>query len=744
MLLSIAMIVKDEEYNIRRCLEALKVLDNNIQYEIVVVDTGSSDNTVSIAKEYTNKVYEHIWNGNFAQMRNISIKYCKGKWILVLDADEVLENAKELIKFLKGSDSKKYNCVTINFKNLLSDNKNNFLLGSLVRLFKNTKDFYYKGRVHEQPNLLAPVGFTNITLLHYGYSRVDYKLMEYKYKRNKELLLKDLDEGKDPIYTYFQLAQTYAMANKTEESFNFIKKSFNLVKNQKEKIKYLYIYHFYAREEIERFNNEKVIEICEEALKYSKEHLDFFYMAAKAYSALEKYNDARNCIEDYLNLYNKIKNGYIIRDISVNSFSFCRKDDILKEKIVCNFKEKKYKNIYEIFSEIEIDSIREEVKQLSLYSCIKTKQFNNVFKYYKEKLIEDNDIQCLVNIFKKLKDESESGEINEELNGLYDLDKRLNIYIDNIYFNKLENCIHSINLNNFTNWKAEYLIKLFTEDQEKFEVLKHLPSEDIRAYINYAGNNYKCISLLYDYSEENLLSCDIDVLNLVNIIEEILLFNKSIDDDKYDKLVRRTYINKIYYIRFIYNKDIISSEKFINILNRQDRVWIDIEDAVNIYNEDKLEYIKKLKTVLKHYPEYNRVVKIFLNNIEKNNVTESMIKEKEYLLSMVESLVNENQIDRALEILEELEGVFRFDWKIYNYLGVIQYMKQDYKKGLLNLGLSAQLKENEFDTIYNIGCVFECIGRFKEAKYYYNVSYELCNNEEFKKNILEIIKSLNI
>ena len=101
MLLSIAMIVKNEENNLPRTLEALKALKNKINYEIIIVDTGSEDNTINIAKQYTNKVYEKEWTGNFAQMRNYSIDKCKGDWILILDADEVLENPKELIRFLR-------------------------------------------------------------------------------------------------------------------------------------------------------------------------------------------------------------------------------------------------------------------------------------------------------------------------------------------------------------------------------------------------------------------------------------------------------------------------------------------------------------------------------------------------------------------------------------------------------------------------------------------------------------------
>jgi glycosyltransferase involved in cell wall biosynthesis len=89
MKISASLIVKNEQDHLRTCLESIQGID-----EIVIVDTGSSDNTVSIAKEYTNKVYhgeEYLWQDDFAHSRNQSLGLCTGDWVLIIDADEVLE-----------------------------------------------------------------------------------------------------------------------------------------------------------------------------------------------------------------------------------------------------------------------------------------------------------------------------------------------------------------------------------------------------------------------------------------------------------------------------------------------------------------------------------------------------------------------------------------------------------------------------------------------------------------------------
>jgi glycosyltransferase involved in cell wall biosynthesis len=93
-MLSVAMIVKNEEEMLDAALESVRGAD-----EIVVVDTGSTDKTVEIAKKHTDSVYtDYKWNDDFAEARNYASSKCTGDWILILDADEVLESTIEDIK----------------------------------------------------------------------------------------------------------------------------------------------------------------------------------------------------------------------------------------------------------------------------------------------------------------------------------------------------------------------------------------------------------------------------------------------------------------------------------------------------------------------------------------------------------------------------------------------------------------------------------------------------------------------
>ena len=108
MLLSIVMMVKNEEKYLDKTLYSLQNLMNDIDSELIILDTGSTDKTIDIAKKYTQNVYFEKWNNNFSDMRNISISYASGEWILILDADEELINYEKLKEFFESDRTKKY------------------------------------------------------------------------------------------------------------------------------------------------------------------------------------------------------------------------------------------------------------------------------------------------------------------------------------------------------------------------------------------------------------------------------------------------------------------------------------------------------------------------------------------------------------------------------------------------------------------------------------------------------------
>jgi glycosyltransferase involved in cell wall biosynthesis len=142
--LSLCMIVKNEERSLAKCLESVR----DLAPEIVITDTGSTDGTVEIARQYGAQVFFFSFDPvDFAAARNQTLARASGRWILMLDADEILEPASvPLIQALTGADENAgYYFARRNY----SSDAEGFTTDYAVRLFPNRAEYRYRGRVHE-------------------------------------------------------------------------------------------------------------------------------------------------------------------------------------------------------------------------------------------------------------------------------------------------------------------------------------------------------------------------------------------------------------------------------------------------------------------------------------------------------------------------------------------------------------------------------------------------------------------
>lgn len=118
--ISLCMIVKNEESVLETCLSSVK----NIVDEIIIVDTGSTDNTKSIAKKFNTKFYDFEWCNDFAKARNYSFSHATKDYILWLDADDILpEKDVEKLKNLKCTLNESIDSVTMIYS-LIRNEKN--------------------------------------------------------------------------------------------------------------------------------------------------------------------------------------------------------------------------------------------------------------------------------------------------------------------------------------------------------------------------------------------------------------------------------------------------------------------------------------------------------------------------------------------------------------------------------------------------------------------------------------------
>lgn len=203
--ITLCMIARDEERFLADCLRlAAPAVD-----EIVVVDTGSRDRTVEIARAHGARVLHQTWVDDFAAPRNVGLAAATGDWILVLDADEMLEEGsaariRELVR------DQRICGWHLRFDNVYSNRRSAGVL--MVRLFRKLPGVRYENRIHEQvtPSLQRAgaecgmtLGVADVTVAHYGYTD-EIMGSKNKNERNDRLFALHLAERPDDLYMLYK------------------------------------------------------------------------------------------------------------------------------------------------------------------------------------------------------------------------------------------------------------------------------------------------------------------------------------------------------------------------------------------------------------------------------------------------------------------------------------------------------------------------------------------------------------
>lgn len=161
--ISLCMIVKNEESTLKRCLDSIcDVVD-----EIVIVDTGSSDQTIKIARQYTNKVYEMLWQDDFSKARNWSFQLATMQYCMWLDADDVLleEDKQKLITFKQNANSST-NIFMMKYHTAFDTNQRPSFVYYRERIIKNNSCNIWNGFLHECIALNPPIAYLDIAITH--------------------------------------------------------------------------------------------------------------------------------------------------------------------------------------------------------------------------------------------------------------------------------------------------------------------------------------------------------------------------------------------------------------------------------------------------------------------------------------------------------------------------------------------------------------------------------------------------
>lgn len=255
MRLSFCIIVKDEEQNLPRCLASVR----DVVDEMIVLDTGSSDRTIDIAKSFGAQVHSFKWCNDFSAARNESLEYVQGDWVLVLDADEVL--VPEIVPILKDAIAQPDYLVFNLVRQEIGATQSPYSL--ISRLFRRHPDIWftrpYHAMIDDQVMALLEreahwkIGsIPEVAILHEGY-RADVIAGRDKVNKARSTMEGFLATHPNDPYVCSKLGALYIQVGETAKGVELLERGLSTVEDAS--TKYELHYHLgsvYSEVDIEK------------------------------------------------------------------------------------------------------------------------------------------------------------------------------------------------------------------------------------------------------------------------------------------------------------------------------------------------------------------------------------------------------------------------------------------------------------------------------------------------------------
>jgi glycosyltransferase involved in cell wall biosynthesis len=649
-MLTIGMIVKNESKILGETLKALNNLRKNVKCELIIVDTGSDDNTVEIAKEYADEIRYFEWNGDFSDARNESLRDAKGDWFMYIDADETFENTDDIEEFFNSPEHLKYNFGSFIVRNYTkNDLYSDFLAPRLTRVFNDTK---FTGSIHESLNMSPPTYYFKSFAHHRGYEGTN---LQKKNSRNITNLLHEHAQNPNDVRVIHLLTEAYRMVD-LNAGLNYALMGLEISKNTNNEI-YVAVYRAEICYIYLRMNDsKKAYEASKEyAAIYDKNKTeyciltDIYAIYGIAANYLDHYEEAIRAFKRYYYFYEATKSGRLsTNDLMVNPpvyaqdftrqrvmsgfcFAYTKLDDYVNAKKIADMMDKPQKSFHDI--NFDYVSLRLQImRNLSDYSDL-SKLVSDVLEsdvgddirqhLYQSLTVEislvkeaGSDFAPIVKMIKDIVDSSKKDSFpNDFISLIYCLDLFINERTaDENLINSTINNIESMTINN-----ADIIPLLMINDYNIDIVSDRFTTE----FINVAAAGITIyeedlLDIVSEYSRKidpNMLSArsQLLLLNLCGYLLKSYNENSKYSPDDVTALYVTLTAN---YLEKTYKPEIISIENTEHMSKPVQIGFYLFLAAVGLADGDRLAHIKNLRKLISIEP----MLKEYVNNEIKNAV----------------------------------------------------------------------------------------------------------------------------
>ncbi len=315
--LSISLLASNRKATIRKCLESLKPIMEQVDSELIIVDTGCDEETHAILLEYTKQIIKFKWCKDFSKARNAGLEKAKGEWFLYIDDDEWFMDVKEIVEFFQSGEYKEYGVACYIQRNFFDYGEARYSDSWVSRMIRLDLDTRFVSSIHEY---LYPIRgackILHAPVKHFGYI---FESEEEKYKhseRNISLLLEMIQKEKNELRWWVQLAQEYRGIGEYRKLEELCKEGIRLIEKRKDDFSNKERGTFYSGcifAELVTYRLEEAENSYKEAIKDKRNtfmcQARLYGFGAEIYFRKKEYEICEKCCNKYLHIYEKLKDN---------------------------------------------------------------------------------------------------------------------------------------------------------------------------------------------------------------------------------------------------------------------------------------------------------------------------------------------------------------------------------------------------------------------------------------------------
>ncbi len=642
-LLSIGMIVKNEERCLEKCLNALEPLRQAIPCELVIADTGSTDKTKEIAEKYADILFDFKWVNDFSKARNAVMDKCSGKWYLTVDADEYLvPDIEELVAFLTSPISEKKQQATIIQRNHFSVNMNgtysDFNAQRMCRMDTNTR---YTNTIHEYfhaPNItFDDIYILNNTIFdHDGYAYITPEHRAKKEERNLNLLEENLTKEPNNLRLILQCLESSTF--NTQKRLYFTNYAIEKLRNATTDDYYWDSVAANLAMQIAVFLNYDENPLQDEWFNWTfktfkdSDHItvDTKYIYTKYLLVKNNYKECIKAGKEYLQEFSRKKKKNSIATAEKLYVTLHNANEIHRDEI----------KIIVAFAMVKENRSEEALKFLSEINLLKQNKNNieNWFKTINDLSVNDKSVTSISKVisdFLKNSDEEQSKLHNiivSEINKIFNRTPQNDTFK---LFCKVHGTIGiSAKLcETKTKKDAENLLNSI-EDWELFSpsALKQaiilradlpkefflMPTSQLNSLINnlcLVAEDFKESLVEYYCNKEELKSFP-ELSFIYKLLSTILFNNTGLSNSTKALFLDKFSTISECFLNTCYNPDLLQNEDMLQFIPEQHLFCWYFVKATAIKETNSLEYLKTLRVALEKVPKSKAIVEFLIENFQ--------------------------------------------------------------------------------------------------------------------------------